>query len=233
MKHVDKVLSVIKRHPQGVDDDEISEITGITPRQQIYQICTRLAAQGRIDRRSVAKGGKRRKIHNFPARVAVLEWPVGFADSQCENKGWRHRAFALEAATGLPTDMILDQALRDFALKVLAGESRRIANDDSRDEAVMGNTPSDERPPGIDTIWERIDALQGEEFHQIRGKSFSYRLVGASVRPSTTNRLIPRSDFEEALDCVPLANTVAVQHLQGPSYIYAILMDPRVRGGYW
>jgi hypothetical protein len=32
---------------------------------------------------------------------------------------------------------------------------------------------------------------------------------------------------------VPLENTVPVQHLRGPSYIYAILMDPRIRQDDW
>jgi hypothetical protein len=32
---------------------------------------------------------------------------------------------------------------------------------------------------------------------------------------------------------VPLPNTVPVQHLRGPSYIYAILMDSRIRRTDW
>jgi hypothetical protein len=31
----------------------------------------------------------------------------------------------------------------------------------------------------------------------------------------------------------PLPNTVPVQNLQGPSYLYAILMDSRIRDGDW
>ena len=39
--------------------------------------------------------------------------------------------------------------------------------------------------------------------------------------------------MEEAAALVPLANTVPVQHLRAPSYIYAILMDPRIRQSDW
>ncbi len=84
-----------------------------------------------------------------------------------------------------------------------------------------------------DKVWRRIELHAGEEFRQIRGKVFTYKIRAGSVKPSTTNRLISRSEFEEALGLVPLPNTVPVQHLQGPSYIFAILMDARIRQGEW
>lgn len=85
----------------------------------------------------------------------------------------------------------------------------------------------------IDSVWPRLKAHQGEEFRQMRGKAFSYSVDGATLIPSTTNRKLPRSDFEKALKLVPLPNTACVQHLQGPSYIYAILMDGRIRLNDW
>jgi hypothetical protein len=62
------VFELIQKHPEGLDDDDISAITGITPRQQVQQLCNRLAANNRIRRESVEKPGKRRKIHNFPVQ---------------------------------------------------------------------------------------------------------------------------------------------------------------------
>jgi hypothetical protein len=82
----------------------------------------------------------------------------------------------------------------------------------------------------IDTVWARIKAHEGEIFKQIRGKKFTYTVVGASLVPEGINQNIPRSDFERALQFLPLESTVSVQHLRGPSYIYAILMDKRIRG---
>jgi len=38
---------------------------------------------------------------------------------------------------------------------------------------------------------------------------------------------------EEAFRLAPLKNTVIVQRLQGPSYIYAVLMDKRIRQNDW
>ena len=87
--------------------------------------------------------------------------------------------------------------------------------------------------PSIDIVWGRIVAHEGETFHQIRGKAFEYEVHSGYLRPDTTNQNIPRAAFEEALELVPLKNTVPVQHLRGPSYIYAILMDKRIRKADW
>jgi hypothetical protein len=87
--------------------------------------------------------------------------------------------------------------------------------------------------PKIDDVWERIVAHGGETFHQIRGGEFTYAVKGQHLRLSRTNQNVPRSHVEEALALVPLDNTVAVQHLRAPSYIFAILMDERIRGRDW
>ena len=87
--------------------------------------------------------------------------------------------------------------------------------------------------PNIDTIWSRIVTHQGEVFHQIRGQAFEYSVVQSVLRPSTTNQNLPKAEFEKALTHVPLANTVPLQALRGPSYLYAILMDKRIRGTDW
>jgi hypothetical protein len=83
---------------------------------------------------------------------------------------------------------------------------------------------------GFDAVWERIVALEGETFRQKTGRPFRYRISGASLVPSTTNRLLPRSQFARAFDRAPLRGPGQLQDLQGPSYLFAILTDPRVSG---
>jgi len=78
------------------------------------------------------------------------------------------------------------------------------------------------------TVWQRIVRMQGATFNQIRGKEFTYRVAGGHVVPSTTNRNLPRSSFQAAFERGPLTNTVALRDLQGPSYLFAILTDPRI-----
>jgi hypothetical protein len=83
------------------------------------------------------------------------------------------------------------------------------------------------------TVWARIEVLQGQSFTQLRGGEFTYEVRSGCVAPARTNRLIPRGQFKKAWEMVPLESAGPVQSLQGPSYIYAILMDARVSAGEW
>ncbi len=120
MTNADTLLALIGEHPEGLDDDEISDKTGIRPRQQVYYICTRLAAEGRIRRVSVQTPGKRRKIHNFPAGATLP--PASVPQSSpvtTEDASWRKRLSMLVAATGREDVELLDEALLDLARKLL------------------------------------------------------------------------------------------------------------------
>lgn len=86
----------------------------------------------------------------------------------------------------------------------------------------------------IELIWKRIVENEGKEFRQKRGKIFTYNLIGKNtIKLNTTNRSISKSQFEKALNFVPLDNTTLIQNLQAPSYIYGILMDERIRKENW
>ena len=87
----------------------------------------------------------------------------------------------------------------------------------------------------IDTeaVWRRIVSHSGQTFHQLRGKRFTFEARGRTIYLHTTNRMISRTAIEKALERVPLENTVAVQGLSAPSYIYGILTDPRISVGDW
>ncbi len=87
--------------------------------------------------------------------------------------------------------------------------------------------------PTISEVWARIEAHAGEVFHQKRGNPFTYTVSGGCIRPDRTNRLLPRTDFAAALELVPTDSTVSFQHLQGPSYVWAILHDRRIRRSDW
>lgn len=82
---------------------------------------------------------------------------------------------------------------------------------------------------GFDEVWQRIVMLRGETFYQKMGKPFTYAVSGNSLKPSTTNRRLPRSHFARAFARAPLDGPGQLQDLQGPSYLFAILTDRRVR----
>jgi len=80
----------------------------------------------------------------------------------------------------------------------------------------------------FELVWQRIQAHQGELFRQVRGGQFTYQVVSGCVVPDRTNRMLPRSDFRKAHERWPLRGPGEIQDLQGPSYVYAILADPRI-----
>ena len=85
----------------------------------------------------------------------------------------------------------------------------------------------------IEVVWGRIKDCEGQIFRQLRGGEFTYKVKGNFIELSRTNRLVSKNTFEEALKYVPLKNTVPVQKLQAPSYLFAILMDNRIRKNDW
>jgi len=92
------------------------------------------------------------------------------------------------------------------------------------------NLKVEKRKTTFEETWDRIREHSGETFKQIRGGEFTYEFRGGYIVLSRTNHNIAQSGFKEACDLVPLKNTVVVQHLRGPSYIYAIFMRVRIRG---
>lgn len=85
----------------------------------------------------------------------------------------------------------------------------------------------------IEQVWQRIVDHEGKRFKQIRGKEFTYRIAGQGAVLSTTNQTLPKSVFAQALERMPVRSTTPLQDLRGPSYLYAILMDHRIRQGDW
>ncbi len=80
----------------------------------------------------------------------------------------------------------------------------------------------------FNVVWNRIEALQGEVFRQVRGGTFTYLVRGSTLIPDRTNRQLPRSSFEAAYHRLPVTGPGELQDLQGPSYLFAILTDERV-----
>jgi hypothetical protein len=115
MTNKEEIFELIQHHPEGLDDDDIAQITGIQPRQQVQQLCNQLADSQRIRRHSVEKEGKRRKIHNFPGGRVDLPR----SEPHVEKEKWRRRLAALVAATGRTESDLIEESIQLLAMKVL------------------------------------------------------------------------------------------------------------------
>ena len=117
MTNKEEIFELLQQHPEGLDDDDITQITGIQSRQQVQQLCNQLANSKRIRRHSVEKTGKRRKIHNFPVDPNAV--PNASLANEGDGAPWRRRLSALVAATNRQEADLLDEALQLLAVKVL------------------------------------------------------------------------------------------------------------------
>ena len=65
-----RIISYLQNHPEGIDDDELARVLGLSARQQANMRCRELETEGLIIRRQVSG-----KIHNFWAGKSVTNAP--------------------------------------------------------------------------------------------------------------------------------------------------------------
>lgn len=90
-------------------------------------------------------------------------------------------------------------------------------------------------PP--DAVWRRIVSHQGAQFQTVRGLPFTFEVEGAGIwffrDGKRVNRKLTRTQFEVALSRCPLARTTEISDLMDYPYLFAVLMDRRIRGEEW
>ena len=90
-------------------------------------------------------------------------------------------------------------------------------------------TPEPAIPTLATETWDRIVQHKGRPFNTKTGKQFTYSIVGTSVKPNHTERLIGKSDFARAWQMMPIPGPAPLRDIvQGPAYVWAILNDPRI-----
>ena len=86
----------------------------------------------------------------------------------------------------------------------------------------------------IDDVWHRLKALEGHEFQTKTGKPFTFEIDGDVFRPSRTKYNVSKNDFRKALELAPFDGPGIVNSLvRGPSFVWAVLHDIRVRRQDW
>ncbi len=86
----------------------------------------------------------------------------------------------------------------------------------------------------IGEVWGRIKAHEGQVFKLVRGEPLTYRVDDNVLVTSRSRQELRIGDFEKVLAIVPVKGPGEInQMVRGPSYIYAILDDPRICRGDW
>lgn len=88
--------------------------------------------------------------------------------------------------------------------------------------------------PDIEAVWARLRAVEGEVFTTVSGLEFTYAMKGDALVVDRARQNLPKSQFAKALALVPLEGPGTISKLvRGPSYVWAILHDARVRDSAW
>jgi hypothetical protein len=86
-------------------------------------------------------------------------------------------------------------------------------------------------------VWRRIAGHQGEQFQTVSGLAFTFQLEGPGIwffrDGKRVNRKLTRRQFEVALSRCPLTRTTEIKDLMDYPYVFALLMDSRIRGQAW
>ena len=85
----------------------------------------------------------------------------------------------------------------------------------------------------FDAVWQRLCDHAGETFVLSRGDRFSYAVAADGLMVTGLRAPIHLLALRDAVQRVPLASHLDVQDLWGPSYLYALLSDQRIRGEDW
>lgn len=83
---------------------------------------------------------------------------------------------------------------------------------------------------GIEIVWDKIVEHEGEVFSTKTGVEFTYRMVGdQAIQTSQTDWLLNKANFLKAMRLMPVKGPGGYgQQVMGPSYVYALLTDPRI-----
>ena len=82
----------------------------------------------------------------------------------------------------------------------------------------------------VDYIWENIKRHSGDTFKTVTGIPYDFHVDGEYIRLHNTNWSIPKKDVENALLVKePTVSKFKKAGFQGPSYLYGIITDNRIK----
>ncbi|MGC2111077.1 MAG: hypothetical protein WA655_16280 [Candidatus Korobacteraceae bacterium] len=91
--------------------------------------------------------------------------------------------------------------------------------------------------PSSEVVWDRIGNHQGEEFRTATRLPFTYAVEGAGIwffrDGRRINRKLSRTQVDKAIARCPLTSTTEIKDLIDYPYLFALLMDTRIRREAW
>ena len=88
--------------------------------------------------------------------------------------------------------------------------------------------------PSFNIVWDRIVKHQGEIFFTITHLPFSYTIKDDGLYPNRTDFRLSKGNFAKAYNIIPIKGPGVINNtVMGPSYVWGIFNDNRVRQKDW
>jgi hypothetical protein len=101
----------------------------------------------------------------------------------------------------------------------------------------LAGQPESSGESATEAAWRRIESHQREEFHTSTGLPFTFEVEGSGIwffrEGRRINRKLTRTQAEAAISRCPLGSTTEIKDLMDYAYLFALLMDPRIRRAAW
>jgi hypothetical protein len=111
----------------------------------------------------------------------------------------------------------------------------RLRSEDTA--APFERRPDTPQRQTAESVWQRIESQQGEEFRTATRLPFTYAVEGAGIwffrDGRRINRKLTRTQVEVAIARCPLSSTTEIKDLMDYAYLFALLKDARIRGEAW
>jgi len=162
-------------------------------------------------------------VSTLAKRYRVSEDTVSNLITSAQEDGLIKGAYHDGETQVLVTDAFVKQVIRERLLIGSTSES------ESTDETTTEST----KPP-FDEAWRRVTGYAGAIFYTKTGYPFTYTVEDDAVKTSRTSYTLSRDQFEKAYNLAPVKGPGEYTNLgRGPSYIWAILHDERIRRKQW
>ena len=88
-----------------------------------------------------------------------------------------------------------------------------------------------------EAVWHRIKSHEGEVFKTATSLPFTYQVDGQGMwffrNRQRINRKLTRTQLNLAIGRCPLRSTTEIKDVMDYPYVFALLMDSRIRGQEW
>ena len=152
-------------------------------------------------------------------RYGVTEEKVSNVISSAQEEGLIKEVYE-ESAHQIVSEQYVKQVIRE---RLLIGSDGQ----DVEDRMEIG------KPPFV-VVWKNIKDCSGAIFYTKTGYPFTYTVIDDVVRTSRTNYALYMDQFEKAYALAPVKGPGEYSNMvRGPSYVWAILHDDRIRKKQW